>query len=278
MRRFSVSDKIIDRPKLVEVFLADVKKYKVLTKEEELKYLQLAKGGDQKAIDMLITTNLRFITSVAKEYVSTFHTISDLINVGAIGLIKSIARYDISSGNRFLSFGVWGIRGEIFEYINKETLIPLPYYKITKRFIVKKIVTEYFNIHGELPTHGYISKHSKNRVALKDVKGILDILEWGDESINDIDGEGVLDEITPSVTQAELDDDKEVVVKLVANLLGRLTDREQYIINRRFGLNGNNKLTLEEIGDKIKLTREGVRKIEIKAITKLKKLRTNESV
>lgn len=270
MKNFTISDRIINRDTSVELFLSDIKKYQLLTPEDEKKILKLAQNGDQKAIDLLITTNLRFVVSVAKEYVTGFHTISDLINVGTIGLIKSINRFDIASGNRFLSFGVWGIRGEIFEYINKETLISVPYNKTTAKIMVQNIVIKYVSEHGELPTHKYISKATNGKVKVKDVETILKISNWSTESIDD-ENLTTVEKFFSTDTVASKDDD-DYSRHQIETLFSKITEREQFVINNHFGLNGFNKITLEEIGNKLGLTREGVRKIQIRALNKLKEL------
>ena len=239
----------------IVTYLQDVRKYPTLTREEEFELFHLIKSGCEKSKDRLIYSNLRFVITMAKQYVGQGLDLNDLISEGNYGLIKAAERYDYNQTEvRFLSYAVWWIRQSILQSLHENSrAIRLPVNKINdindykKNLEPEQIDTD---VHAALmlPTVGQL-----------------------DQPIDD-DGSSYYDVIQDdSCQRMDLkfpDDRLQLILKLKA-LLGKLNESERYVITKYFGLDGE-PLTLQDISDDLELTRERVRQIKEKAIKKLR--------
>ncbi len=140
MRQLKISKSITSRESAsLEKYLQEIGRVPLLSVEEEVMLITMIKGGDKIALDKLVKANLRFVVSVAKQYQGQGLSLSDLINEGNIGLIKSVERFDATRGFKFISFAVWWIRQSIIKAIaDHARLIRLPLNKVILSSRIKK--------------------------------------------------------------------------------------------------------------------------------------------
>ena len=256
---------------LISLYLNDIQKYELLTKEEEYELLRkIREDKDEDARHLLILSNLRLVISVAKKSMGNGLLLIDLISEGNIGLIKAINKFDYEKGHRFSTYAVWWIKQSIKKaVINKGRDIRIPSYKYEQLSKVNRTIMEYISEFGETPTTKYIA----DKTELKESKVVLLLNEFQDIlSLNETIGDNIfLEDVIGASDNIEEKIIKEDQLAEMRDLLDNiLSDREKEILELRYGLYDNKIHTLKEIGDMLRITRECVRQIEKKAITKLK--------
>ena len=256
---------------LISLYLNDIKKYELLTKEEEYELLRkIREDKDEDARHLLILSNLRLVISVAKKSMGNGLLLIDLISEGNIGLIKAINKFDYEKGHRFSTYAVWWIKQSIKKaVINKGRDIRIPSYMYEQLSKVNRTIMEYISEFGETPTTKYIA----DKTELKESKVVLLLNEFQDIlSLNETIGDNIfLEDVIGASDNIEEKIIKEDQLAEMRDLLDNiLSDREKEILELRYGLYDNKIHTLKEIGDMLSITRERVRQIEKKAITKLK--------
>ena len=256
---------------LISLYLNDIQKYELLTKEEEYELLRkIREDKDEDARHLLILSNLRLVISVAKKSMGNGLLLIDLISEGNIGLIKAINKFDYEKGHRFSTYAVWWIKQSIKKaVINKGRDIRIPSYKYEQLSKVNRTIMEYISEFGETPTTKYIAEKTE----LKESKIVLLLNEFQDIlSLNETIGDNIfLEDVIGASDNIEEKIIKEDQLAEMRDLLDNiLSDREKEILELRYGLYDNKIHTLKEIGDMLSITRERVRQIEKKAITKLK--------
>ena len=256
---------------LISLYLNDIQKYELLTKEEEYELLRkIREDKDEDARHLLILSNLRLVISVAKKSMGNGLLLIDLISEGNIGLIKAINKFDYEKGHRFSTYAVWWIKQSIKKaVINKGRDIRIPSYKYEQLSKVNRTIMEYISEFGEEPTTKYIA----DKTELKESKVVLLLNEFQDIlSLNETIGDNIfLEDVIGASDNIEEKIIKEDQLAEMRDLLDNiLSDREKEILELRYGLYDNKIHTLKEIGDMLSITRERVRQIEKKAITKLK--------
>ena len=256
---------------LISLYLNDIQKYELLTKEEEYELLRkIREDKDEDARHLLILSNLRLVISVAKKSMGNGLLLIDLISEGNIGLIKAINKFDYEKGHRFSTYAVWWIKQSIKKaVINKGRDIRIPSYKYEQLSKVNRTIMEYISEFGETPTTKYIAEKTE----LKESEVVLLLNEFQDIlSLNETIGDNIfLEDVIGASDNIEEKIIKEDQLAEMRELLDNiLSDREKEILELRYGLYDNKIHTLKEIGDMLSITRERVRQIEKKAITKLK--------
>jgi RNA polymerase primary sigma factor len=247
-------------------YFKDVRKSIILTPIEEVKLAERIKEGDEKAVELLVNANLKFVISVAKEYQNQGLPLSDLISEGNYGLIKAAKRFDHEKGFRFISYAVWWIRQSILQSLNDNArMVRLPANIINKITYLNREISKFEFINEREPVYGEIFDKDKE---------VMDILYFPkclslNETINE-DG----DELIELIPNNDEDDSFEIDNKVKNELqktLSVLDDREKEIIQNYFGINTDlEPMTLEAIGEKYNLTKERIRQIKEKAIRKLR--------
>jgi len=256
---------------LISLYLEDIRKYKVLDKDEELELLKKIEAGDPEAKNQLILSNLRLVVNVAKGYTKKGMSFIDLISEGNFGLIHAIEKFDIHKGFRFSTYAVWWIKQAISKaVINKGRDIRIPSYRHdllnrVNRYIMAKIKED-----GFYPSIERISRDLK----ITDGKVEKILLDFQDTmSLNMSIGEDIFLEDTLINEDGSSLEDKvieELGRRQVIDMVNALDEREKEILKMRFGLDGYEIHTLEEIGNEFRITRERVRQIEKRTLEKLR--------
>lgn len=249
-------------------YFKEIVKYKLLSQERELELAIRVTNGDNEAFEELVTSNLRFVISIAKEYQGQGLSLIDLINEGNYGLVKAVSRYDHTKGFRFISYAVWWIKQSIIQSLNDTSrTIRLPTNIINKFFSDKKVLAEFKHLNNRNPSDGEIIDSNGNPIDLLSIPKCLSlntiINDNGDELENLLENKSNNDEDYYDIDYN--------VKREVNSLLSMLSTREREIIELYFGLDSPEKgVTLEVIGNKYGLTKERIRQIKESAIRKLR--------
>jgi RNA polymerase primary sigma factor len=275
MRQLKLTNNIANRDsESVDRYLLDISKKELLSAQEEASLAKAAREGDIDALDKLVQANLRFVVSVAKQYQNQGLSLNDLINEGNLGLIRAAQKFDETRGFKFISYAVWWIRQAMSQAIIEQSkIIRIPtgkvqnFSKINKAF--QMLEQEYMrdpSVEDVMKKTGLteedINEYLKNIVST--VSTDAHIGEDGEMSIGD-----TLHDDSHLATEDEMM--RTSVESTLMNMLASLEEREREIIRLYFGLEGNDTHTLEEIGEKIGLTRERVRQIKERGLERLKK-------
>jgi RNA polymerase primary sigma factor len=253
----------------ISKYFKDVRKSVILTPTQEIEIAKKIKDGDEKAIDLLVKSNLKFVISIAKEYQGQGLPLSDLINEGNFGLIKAAKKFDHERGFRFISYAVWWIRQSILQSLNDNArIVRLPANVINKLTYLNKKIAQFEFLNEREPVFGEILGKDNEEVELlyfpKCVSLNETINEEGDELI----------ELIPNQDDDDEDNKIEIDGRIKTELnktLEVLDEREKEIIENYFGINTDfEPMTLEAIGEKYGLTKERIRQIKEKAIRKLR--------
>lgn len=262
-----------DDENVLSMYLKEINKIPLLTREEEDYHARRAAKGIQESKDALIQANLRFVVNVAKKYQNQGLPLSDLISEGNIGLMNAIERFDVDKGYHFISYAVWWIRQAILKAIcEKSRMIRLPLNRANELVQIEKVRKEIQGSKGEEAELQEIARtldmKPEHVADLVNISRDLVSLETPvyQEKDSSVLGDFVEDTnyIQPEALMIErsLKED-------INEVLATLTDKEAEIIQFRFGLNGRSPLSLKEIGDRYGLTKERIRQIEKKALRRL---------
>lgn len=271
MQKLQIKRSITDRSDTaLNSYLKDINKIPMLSREEEIEVAKKAAKGDSKAKERLVTANLRFVVSCAKQYQGQGIPLIDLISEGNIGLQEAVDKFDVNKGFKFISYAVWWIRQAIMHALNEHSrLLRLPRSQILQLNQITKASKEFEQSNGRLPS----TKELSDLVEIDEskVEQLLNLNIKPTSYDNPIGEEsGTLIDLIPNQNIENTDTTlfKESKQKEINSILNLLTDREHDILIMYFGLNGDS-LTLYEIADKFGLTHERTRQIKNNAINKL---------
>lgn len=257
----------------IEKYLEEIGGYSPLSPEEEIYLARRIKKGDDIALDKLVKANLRFVISVAKEYQGQGLPLQDLISEGNLGLIKAAQRFDETRGFKFISYAVWWIRQSILQALAEQSrVVRLPLNRVGAINKVGRALEELEKEYGREPSMDEIA----DKMAMTSFE-VADVLKTSarhlslDEPFKEDDGNSLLDVIESDRYKPPDGSLMQESLRVeVEKVLATLKPREAEIIRLYFGLEGDRPLTLEEIGEYFKLTRERVRQIKEKALRRLR--------
>jgi len=275
MRQLKITKSITNREsQSLEKYLQEIGKVELITPEEEVKLAIRIKQGDQKALDKLTKANLRFVVSVAKQYQNQGLTLPDLINEGNLGLIKAAQRFDETRGFKFISYAVWWIRQSILQALAEQSrIVRLPLNKVG---LTNRIAKAYSMLEQQFEREP--SAEELAELLELDIEEVTSTLGIGgrhisvDTPLSEGEDNTLIDVMeNPNADRAETNIEHNESLKLdIDRSLKTLTERQKEVICFFFGIGVDHPMSLEDIGDRFSLTRERVRQIKDKAITKLR--------
>jgi RNA polymerase primary sigma factor len=257
----------------ISMYLHEINKIPLLSKEEEDATAREAATGNQVARNKLVTANLRFVVNVAKRYQGQGLPLADLISEGNIGLLNAIERYDVDKGYHFISYAVWWIRQAILKAIcEKSRMIRLPLNRANELVQIEKarrLVQDGSGAEAEL--------REIARLLDMDTDHVRDIINISRDMVS-LENPIYADKDTSTLSdfiedESAIPPDERLVTKAlkedIASVLKTLDKKEAEILSYRYGLGDNLPMSLKEIGDRFNLTKERIRQIEKKALKRL---------
>ena len=273
MRQLKIVKQVTNRDaESLDKYFQEISKIGLITADEEVELALKIKAGNSKALDALVSANLRFVVSVAKQYQGQGLKLSDLINEGNLGLVKAAKRFDETRGFKFISYAVWWIRQAIMQALAEQSrIVRLPLNKIGSINKIKKIYARLEQNEQRMPTHKEIAKQLEMTEAeveqsLKNsgrhVSMDAPFKEGEDSNLYNVlqSGDSPRPESQLMVQSLKIE---------IERALGTLTYKEAKVIKMYYGIGNEAMSSLEEIGEKFDLTRERVRQVKQKAIRRL---------
>ena len=273
MRQLKITTSITNRESAsLDKYLQEIGRKDLITVDEEVELAQRIKQGDQAALDKLVSANLRFVVSVAKQYQNQGLSLPDLIDEGNLGLIKAAQKFDETRGFKFISYAVWWIRQSILQALAEQSrIVRLPLNQVGSLNKIGKALQRFEQENERRPSASELADQldvpvekiaDTMKVSGRHVSVDAPFVDGEDNSLLD-----VLPNDDSPMADASLN--QESLAKEVNRALDQLNPRERDILKMFFGI-GCQEMTLEEIGAKFDLTRERVRQIKEKAIRRLK--------
>lgn len=275
MRQLKITKSITNREsQSLEKYLQEIGKVELISPEDEALLARCIRQGDQRALDRLTRANLRFVVSVAKQYQNQGLSLPDLINEGNVGLIKAAQRFDETRGFKFISYAVWWIRQSILQALAEQSrIVRLPLNKVGLTNRINKAFSQLEQEYEREPSTEELADLLD--IGMEEIAATLGISNRHVSMDSPLaDGEehtliDVLQNPNADATDIALEHDESLKTEL-DRTLNTLTERQQDVIRYFFGIGVDHPMSLEDIGEKFKLTRERVRQIKDKAISKLK--------
>ena len=275
MRQLKITKSITNREsQSLEKYLQEIGKVELITPEEEVKLAILIKQGDPLALEKLTKANLRFVVSVAKQYQNQGLSLPDLINEGNLGLIKAAQRFDETRGFKFISYAVWWIRQSILQALAEQSrIVRLPLNKVGLTNRISKAFSQLEQEYEREPTPEELAFLLD--IEIDEVRATLSANSRHismDQPLSDGE-DGTLIDLLENPNAISTDNELVFKVSLKTEIdrsLSTLTERQKEVIRFFFGIGVDHALSLEDIGERFHLTRERVRQIKDKAITKLR--------
>jgi RNA polymerase primary sigma factor len=257
----------------LDQYLRDISIYPLITREQEVELAKLIRESDQEALDTLVRSNLRFVVSVAKKYQNQGVSLSDLINEGNLGLIRAAHKFDETKGIKFISYAVWWIRQAILQALAEQSrIVRVPLNRAGTLHRIGKRASALLQELGREATHAEIADGMD--LTEEEVAKTMSISQTHlslDAPMTPGEDNRLLDYLpdTMNPTPDEETFDKALTQSIHEALAG-LKEREAKILRLYFGLDGSEPMTLEQIGAVLNITRERVRQIKEKALSRLR--------
>ena len=261
----------------VRLYLREIGKIPLLSNEEEAELAARVVKGDKKAKDKLAEANMRLVVSIAKRYSGRGLDFLDLIQEGNTGLLRAVEKFDPDKGFKFSTYATWWIRQAITRAIaDQARTIRIPVHMVET---INKVMRATRKLTQELnrePTVEEIAKEMKMDVEkVEYVMRIKQDIASLDQSVGreGDDEDSVLGDFVEDEERDSPEDSaaNQILKEQLAEIISTLSEREQKIIKLRFGIGGGRPHTLEEVGAEFSVTRERIRQIEAKALSKLRK-------
>jgi RNA polymerase primary sigma factor len=271
-----------ERTETLTRYYEDIRKYDVMSEEKEVEMFNLFKNGNKQeqeyARNFIINANQRFVVAMAKRF-ATNENILDLISEGNIGLIEAMKDFDVTKGNKFITFAVWYVRRAINNYcINYGNLVKKT--NLSKTYhVIAQATNKFIQTEYRQPTLEELLE-IVNKEHKADIKSIEDIIDTKissiDEGFNSEDDDAVFGEMSlynsysSSFNEYEKISNDDFNNKLISSMLGKLPEREKTIIKMVFGIGYYREYELQEIAEELGLTTERVRQIKNSVLKEIK--------
>lgn len=270
MEQIKITPAITLRTPTLEQYMRDISRIEMISPDEETELAMRIKEGDTQALNSLVNANLRFVVSVAKQYQNRGLDLTDLISEGNIGLIKAAQKFDPTRGFKFISYAVWWIRQQILSGISQDSnTIRLPMNQVGLQMKANRQRQIFLQENEREPTDEELAAIMETSISKisempSDHTTVSLSKQLGDEdsqSLEDLVADTQSPQIDCKLMQESLRKDIEEVTKV-------LGEKERQILVSSFGI-GCTAMTLDEIGEKMDLSRERVRQIRTKALKRL---------
>ena len=257
----------------LNAYLQSIGDFESLSREQEAEVTVKIRAGDEKALEEMIQANLKFVVSIAKQYVGQGLSLLDLINEGNLGLIKAAYRFNEKKGFKFISYAVWWIRQSIMQAIVEQgNIVRLPMNKANILYQIRKRNRNLWDRLGRKPTKAELAK------AMGIAESVINEIELAtntyrslDEPLGNEEDHILLNtlEDEDQLSPAENLDTSEFH-SLLEEALDKLNPREAMILRNYYGLGEREPMTLEEIGKELSISRERVRQVKVKALSRIR--------
>jgi len=260
---------------ILSMYLKDINKVSLLSRDEETDLALKAKAGDKAAKDKIVNANLRFVVNVAKKYQNHGLDLPDLISEGNIGLLTAVDRFDVSKGYHFISYAVWWIRQSILKAIcEKSRAIRLPLNRANELVQIehaRKLMTGDKTEEQEFAEVARMLKMDKQHV--REMVNISRDMISLDAQVASSDNDRT--SVSDFIEDERYDNPDEEAVsnamkRDIGKVLNTLKPNEAKVLSLRYGLNGTRPMSLKEVGDTCNLTKERIRQIEKHAIVRMR--------
>jgi RNA polymerase primary sigma factor len=257
----------------LDQYLRDISIYPLIDRDEEVRLAQLIRVKDPEALDKLVRSNLRFVVSVAKKYQNQGVALSDLINEGNLGLIRAAHKFDETKGIKFISYAVWWIRQAILQALAEQSrIVRVPLNRAGTLYRIGKRSNALLQELGREPTHEEIAQEMD--LTEEEVAKTISISQTHlslDAPLTPGEDNRLLDYLPDNLNPTPDEQTFEkALTEAIEESLSSLKEREAKILRLYFGLDGEEPMTLEQIGSLLGITRERVRQIKEKALSRLR--------
>lgn len=260
-------------------YLRDISSLPMLTREEEIKLARRVQKGDRDAFRKLVEGNLRFVVSVAPKFSASSIALIDLVNEGNIGLIRAAEKFDPDKGVKFITYAIWWIRAAIQRALAKQSgVVGMPQKQRDVVYKIHQKEQELTKLLGRDPSRDEVAEAIRLTPEEIEVKLRAASLPLSlDDLISDEPSLNYLNTLKADfqVDEGLIAEDLQEEIKSLVKTLSR---RERDIISMRFGLNGYDPMTLHEIGEIMKLSKERIRQIEAEALKELQETARNRDL
>jgi RNA polymerase primary sigma factor len=253
----------------LDQYLREISRYPLITQAEEVRLAQCIRTGDEEALDKLVRSNLRFVVSVAKKYQNQGVSLSDLINEGNLGLIRAAHKFDETKGIKFISYAVWWIRQALAE---QSRIVRVPLNRAGTLHRIGRRTSALLQELGREPTASEIAEGMD--ISMEEVEKTLSISQNHlslDAPLTPGEDNKLLDYLADTQNPGpDSETFEHALTESIEEVLSTLKEREAKVLRLYFGLDSPEPMTLEEIGSMLGITRERVRQIKEKALSRLR--------
>lgn len=263
---------------IVSMYFNDIANYPLLSESEEENLALRVAMGDERARELLIKSNLRFVVKVAKEYQGLGLSLPELISEGNIGLTVAADKYDAKRGTRFVSYAIWWIRQSILKALGeKSRAVRLPQNRVLDYTRIKNESNRFEEEYGRTPTDKELSKRvNLTTEVIRNIRFATLPQISLDTPLQGSDGENTKTNMKDTIPS----DDSNFVVDMeeqesraeVLDVVNALPKKESDVIKMRFGLDGYSEMSLADIGEVMSLTKERIRQIEKEGLAHLRSM------